>query len=179
MNIKIKYIKLTAFTMAEILISLTIIGVITAITLPSLRANINEKTWATQRKALYSRMSQAISMMPALNGFGEFIEADEEHGVAGKDTVAMSFLTNGLSKVLEMRNICDNAHLKDCGLPDKIKAVNGTTYSTKPDGTNPLTTLTQLNIKFHGTWQNGDYTYSFTGGSINDFAAAGFETKNG
>ena len=31
-----------AFTMAEILISLTIIGVIAAITLPSLQANINE-----------------------------------------------------------------------------------------------------------------------------------------
>ena len=59
-----------AFTMAEILISLTIIGVIAAITLPSLQANINEKTWATQRKALYNRMSQAISLMDSLNGYG-------------------------------------------------------------------------------------------------------------
>lgn len=173
-----KYKKIS-FTMAEILISLTIIGVIAAITLPSLRANINESAWATQRKALYSRMSQAISLMPNLNGFGEFIEADPEHNIEGKDTVTMSFLTNGLSKVLEMRNICDNAHLKDCGLPDKIKAVNGTIYSTKPDGNNPLTTLTQLNIKFHGTWQFSGTTYSYTGGNIKDFAAAGFETKNG
>ena len=37
-----------AFTMAEILISLTIIGIIAALTLPALQANINEKTWATQ-----------------------------------------------------------------------------------------------------------------------------------
>ena len=59
-----------AFTMAEILISLTIIGIIAVITLPSLKADINEKTWATQRKALYSRMSQAIAMMPSLNGYG-------------------------------------------------------------------------------------------------------------
>ena len=42
-----------AFTMAEILLSLTIIGVVAAITLPSLTGNINERTWNTQRKALY------------------------------------------------------------------------------------------------------------------------------
>ena len=58
------------FTMAEILLSLTIIGVVAAITLPSLTGNINERTWNTQRKALYARMSQAIALMPALNGFG-------------------------------------------------------------------------------------------------------------
>ena len=50
-----------AFTMAEILLSLTIIGVVAAITLPSLTGNINERTWNTQRKALYARFSQAIS----------------------------------------------------------------------------------------------------------------------
>ncbi len=61
---------LTAFTMAEILLSLTIIGVVAAITLPSLTGNINERTWNTQRKALYARMTQAISLMPALNGYG-------------------------------------------------------------------------------------------------------------
>lgn len=39
------------FTMAEILLSLTIIGVVAAITLPSLTGNINKRTWNTQRKA--------------------------------------------------------------------------------------------------------------------------------
>ena len=59
-----------AFTMAEILISLTIIGVIAAITLPALRANINENTLNTKRKALYTRMSQAIGMMGTVGGYG-------------------------------------------------------------------------------------------------------------
>ena len=62
-----------AFTMAEILLSLTIIGVVAAITLPSLMGNINERTWNTQRKALHARMSQAIAMMPQLNGYGNFV----------------------------------------------------------------------------------------------------------
>ena len=63
-----------AFTMAEILLSLTIIGVVAAITLPSLTGNINERTWNTQRKALYARFSQAIALMPALNGYGTLTE---------------------------------------------------------------------------------------------------------
>ena len=50
-----------AFTMAEILLSLTIIGVVAAITLPSLIGNINERAWNTQRKALHARMAQAIA----------------------------------------------------------------------------------------------------------------------
>ena len=65
--------KKIAFTMAEILLSLTIIGVVAAITLPSLMGNINERTWNTQRKALHARMSQAIAMMPQLNGYGNFV----------------------------------------------------------------------------------------------------------
>ena len=64
-----------AFTMAEILLSLTIIGVVAAITLPSLTGNINERTWNTQRKALYARLSQAIPLMDSLNGYGTFTEA--------------------------------------------------------------------------------------------------------
>ena len=66
----LKLLKKTAFTMAEILLSLTIIGVVAAITLPSLTGNINERTWNTQRKALYSRMSQAIALMDSIKGYG-------------------------------------------------------------------------------------------------------------
>ena len=60
--------------MAEILLSLTIIGVVAAITLPSLTGNINERTWNTQRKALYARFSQALPLMDALNGYGTLKE---------------------------------------------------------------------------------------------------------
>ena len=102
-----------AFTMAEILLSLTIIGVVAAITLPSLTGNINERTWNTQRKALYARMSQAIALMPALNGYGDSVE-----------TAAETFVTGGLSKVLKINNICDNEHLYDCGFASKINTLD-------------------------------------------------------
>ena len=98
--------------MAEILLSLTIIGVVAAITLPSLMANINERTWNTQRKALYARMSQAIAMMPQIAGYGTLtVTTDEDGSTTVTDTATESFLTEGLSKVLKINNICDNAHL--------------------------------------------------------------------
>ena len=43
------------FTLAEVLITLTIIGIVAAITLPSLLVNVNEKAWNAQKKALYAR----------------------------------------------------------------------------------------------------------------------------
>ena len=61
-------VKKCAFTMAEILLSLTIIGVVAAITLPSLTGNINERTWKQARKALYARFRRAIARVPGVNG---------------------------------------------------------------------------------------------------------------
>ena len=80
-----------AFTMAEILLSLTIIGVVAAITLPSLTGNINERTWNTQRKALYARFSQAIALMPALNGYGTLTEGDSS--TSAEETAAETVVT--------------------------------------------------------------------------------------
>jgi len=109
-----------AFTMAEILISLTIIGIIAAITLPSLRANINEKTWATQRKALYSRMSQAIFMMPNISAYGI-----NGNAVQIRNNAAKIFITDGLSKVFKVNNVCGSDDIGKCGFPTKIKTMGG------------------------------------------------------
>ena len=163
---------LTAFTMAEIMLSLTIIGVVAAITLPSLTGNINERTWNTQRKALYARFSQAIALMPALNGYGTLTE--DESGSVTADTVAETFVTDGLAKVLKINNICDSEHLEDCGLPAKITPLAGSTFifpkSLKE--LNPLLTSVQTT---DGEGVTGPLrTYSM----INTKAAA-FETANG
>ena len=79
----IKTLRKAAFTMAEILLSLTIIGVVAAITLPSLTGNINERTWNTQRKALYSRLSQAVALMPSVRGYGNFTKTKEQYDMGG------------------------------------------------------------------------------------------------
>lgn len=41
------------------------------------------------------------------------------------DTAAETFLTNGLSKVFKINNICDYTHLSDCGIPNTIITLNG------------------------------------------------------
>ncbi|MCM1010882.1 MAG: type II secretion system GspH family protein [Fusobacterium sp.] len=156
--------------MAEILLSLTIIGVVAAITLPSLTGNINERTWNTQRKALYARMSQAIALMPSINGYGTLSE--DESGCVTEDTAAETFLTSGLSKVLKINNICDSEHLEDCGIPQKVTKMNGeNAFSSFPK------TLLDFNEEFSVSYSNPDdreYYYS----QINTKAAA-FETANG
>ena len=163
------------FTMAEILLSLTIIGVVAAITLPSLTGNINERTWNTQRKALYARMSQAIALMPAVNGYGTLREVtDSATGSTSiEDTAAETFVTAGLSKVLKINNICDNEHLEDCGVPEKITALNGRTIN---DFTSTKNTLVALNNMFNGVFIEGAYQYPY---SQTDTKAAAFETANG
>ena len=156
------------FTMAEILLSLTIIGVVAAITLPSLTGNINERTWNTQRKALYARFSQAIALMPSLNGYGTLKEETDSAGSTSiEDTAAETFVTAGLSKVLKINNICDNMHLSDCGLPDKINPYSGSAIEFP-------TTMEEMNsvMVFNDAEDTNPHS------QINTKAAA-FETANG
>ena len=160
------------FTMAEILLSLTIIGVVAAITLPSLTGNINERTWNTQRKALYARFSQAIALMPSLNGYGTLKEESSAGAGDGVDNAAETFISGGLSKVLKINNICDNDHLEDCGIVSKFTNLAGS------QKTMPLT-LSEL----HSTLTNRA-AYNINGASYPAFSqpdvkAAAFETANG
>ena len=167
-----KLIKHSAFTMAEILLSLTIIGVVAAITLPSLTGNINERTWNTQRKALYSRMSQAIALMPAINGYGTASKGTYNNNYLDrKDATADLFITNGLSKVLKLNNICDADHLGDCGLPNKILGLNGkAAFSSFPTG---ILELCGANKQF----DDGEESLKQNMGY--DMKVAAFETANG
>ena len=157
-----------AFTMAEILLSLTIIGVVAAITLPSLTGNINERTWNTQRKALYARFSQALALMPSLNGYGTLTE-DESGSI--EDTAAETFVTAGLSKVLKINNICDNDHLEDCGIVTSLTTLNGSKITTPK-------TLGELNISMTDMNFSNSSGSSYTYSQI-DTKAAAFETANG
>ena len=161
------------FTMAEILLSLTIIGVVAAITLPSLTGNINERTWNTQRKALYARFSQAIALMPSLNGYGTYSEETDSSGsISITDTVAETFVTAGLSKVLKINNICDSDHIRDCGIASKIVSLKGTTIETES-----IKDLQGLNGSMVGSVATTSGTKA--GYSINNTKAAAFETANG
>jgi len=159
------------FTMAEILLSLTIIGVVAAITLPSLTGNINERTWNTQRKALYARMSQAVALMPALNGYGTLKEASSAGASDAVDTAAETFITDGLAKVLKINNICDSAHIEDCGLPETFTNLAGSGNIAMPKAMSELNSL-----MLSASYVMPDRSQSY---SMLDTKAAAFETQNG
>lgn len=60
--------KINAFTLAEILITLSIIGVVAALTMPSLIQKHQEKNTVTALKKFYSTISQAYQMAVTENG---------------------------------------------------------------------------------------------------------------
>jgi len=159
-----------AFTMAEILISLTIIGIIAAITLPALRGNVNERVWETQRKALESRLAQSLALLPALNGYG--VTADNAE-TASKAT--MAFINDGLSKVLKLSGICDKDHMRDCGIASNYTNLAGNTkdFPTK---------LSEFNSNFTknlSSYVGGTYIEYFGQLNTPDTDVAAVKTKNG
>ncbi len=59
---------LKAFTLSEVLITLGIIGVIAAMTIPTLIANYQKTQYVTQLKKAYSQMNQVLQQMAIDNG---------------------------------------------------------------------------------------------------------------
>jgi len=60
-----------AFTLAEVLITLGIIGVVAAITIPTMVSNYRKRVVTTKLQRVYSVMNQAIRMSTAENGSPE------------------------------------------------------------------------------------------------------------
>ncbi len=158
--------KKQGFTLAEVLITLAIIGIVAAITLPSLLVNVNEKAWDAQKKALHARLAQAIGQMNALSGYGTYTE--DSSGNATADTAAESFILDALSKVYKINNVCGLDKLSSCGIPSKITTLDAVSEINFP------TKMKELNEKL----LNGLH-YTGEGGDVADTKAAAFETVNG
>lgn len=78
------FMKLNAFTLAEVLITLGIIGVVAALTMPSLIANTRKSEYSSKLKKFYSIMNQAIIMSELDNGpAGDWIK---DGGIEGDIT---------------------------------------------------------------------------------------------
>ncbi len=89
-----------AFTLAEVLITLAIIGVVAAITIPSLVKNYNEKAWATAQDVFTKRLEVATRQM------------NTEEKLAGYNST-MDFV-NELKKKIKITNVCDSNNLSKC-----------------------------------------------------------------
>ena len=92
--------KRSAFTLAEVLITLGIIGVVAALTVPTLMMNINTKQWDTSASVFEKKLNESLKTM------------NTQQVIAGHPDT-LSFVQE-LSKHYKINKICKNNELLDC-----------------------------------------------------------------
>lgn len=65
-----------AFTLAEVLITLAVIGVVAALTLPNVLANFRERTYIASLQKAYNQMSNAIAQYMAVENLDNLAQSD-------------------------------------------------------------------------------------------------------
>lgn len=148
------------FTLAEVLITLGIIGVVAALTIPNLVSKYQEKQTVTRFKWVYSTLANAFTMAIAENGRPENWKLDEP-----KD------LAEILSKYMRVDEKCYNK--KGC-LPSDIQDVALT-------GEVRYGHLGEYQTKIKEKFSNGIalyYSSSHTGCSYTTVDTAGNENKH-
>ncbi len=108
-----------AFTLSEILITLGIIGVVAAMTMPVLINNIKYHGYDGAKRKVLNSIGEAGRLLA--------IEGNLD-GASDAET----FVKERLSKKLSIAKMCDSAHLTDCGLPSKFLKTNGKTEMNMP-----------------------------------------------
>lgn len=168
---KIKNVK-KGFTLAEILITLTVIGIVAALTIPALLANVEEKVYVTQKKALHARLTQAIAQFDKLSGYGS---ADDDSNSAEAFVLA-------LAKVYKMNSVCGYDKITSCNFPSTVIPMNGSglesAYDSGATATFNIINGTQ-GVKL--STLNADFPTSPTDTIKNyvDLPPAAFTTPNG
>ncbi len=109
--------KRKAFTLAEVLITLAIIGVVAALTIPAVVKHYKETQTISQLKKAYSTLSQATSMVTAQ--YGSIESLDFKDGTA--DEMENIFLA--YKPYLHIAKFCKNT--AGCWTTKPTKALNG------------------------------------------------------
>ena len=108
-----------AFTLAEVLITLAIIGVVAALTLPTLIAKVNEKVDGNQKKVTEAKLIQGLNMLDLHGGINNTYSSTAE-------------FAEELSKYMKITKICDgtNTAFSECIPYSEITYNNGTEDKT-------------------------------------------------
>ena len=107
------------FTLAEVLITLAIIGVVAALTLPTLIAKVNEKVDGNQKKVTEAKLIQGLNMLDLHGGINNTYSSTAE-------------FVEELSKYMKITKICDgtNTAFSECIPYSEITYNNGTEDKT-------------------------------------------------
>ena len=104
-----------AFTLAEVLITLGIIGVVAAITLPALIENVTERKNSERHANIVYKVTQAMEMMKV-------------HGELGRRYDTTEAFVDELQKYLKISKRCDANHIADCWPTDKVTDGDGNEF---------------------------------------------------
>ena len=108
-----------AFTLAEILITMGIIGVVSAMTVPALNQSWQRDAYTTQLRKIYSEVAQAAVRCKTDNNVQSLLEAR-----INASTIKEKFIDNNFTVIKHCAS-------KSGCLADKYKTVNGTTVESK------------------------------------------------
>ena len=112
------------FTLAEVLITLVIIGVVAALTIPTAVAYYNKEQTASQLKKFYSTMGQAISRSVVDNGY--YTNWDLTGSESSQRTI--DFVNKYLFPYLQVVKKCTPTS-NECWPDDVRTATNGNVHS--------------------------------------------------
>lgn len=116
-----------AFTLAEVLITLGIIGVVAAMTLPALITRTSDKESAAKLKKIFSTMSQAYMMAKneygTMDTWGMQGKITDENGELQYNQDDASVIITKLSPYLKTTKVCNK--VKGCWYEENLKRING------------------------------------------------------
>ena len=111
-NINLSYgVRHRAFTLAEVLITLGVVGIVAAMTLPTVITNVNERIRKEQVRTVKYKLTQATDKMKSLGLIGAYATTED--------------FVNELRKHLKIAKVCDNQHLDECWPTESISTPDG------------------------------------------------------
>lgn len=115
-----------AFTLAEVLITLGIIGVVAAMTMPTLMANYKKKVTVNKFKKAYAEISQAVKLSEAEYGSIDTWDFASQPGNSDIEK-SHSFLENYIIKRIKTIKICKTEEFANCAYTRNAKELSGAT----------------------------------------------------
>ena len=134
--------KRAAFTLAEVLITLAVIGIVAALTLPGLIQNHNEKAWSTAKDLWEKKLTETVRRM------------NVDGVMTGHDTTE-DFM-NTFKNYMKVIKTCDNGDINKCYSPKIV--TTGKDDAPLDIETETLTSASSMGLK---EWQTNTNTMSF------------------
>ena len=107
--------KKVAFTLAEVLITLGVIGVVAALTMPTLLKNIAERSNSEAQANLAQKITKSMDLMRADGGLERTYNSTDE-------------FVDEFSKYIKISTRCDADHIADCWPTKTVTTTDGEAY---------------------------------------------------